>query len=334
MAILLTGGAGYIGSHCYYALSDTVGCEELVVLDDYSTGKRNLLPKAAICYKGSVGDAERLAEIFSGHSIDTVIHFAGSIIVSESVRKPGKYYRNNSFNSLVLLEACVRNNVKSFIFSSTASVYGNETGKPCDEDDPPSPENPYAASKLVTEGFLRDFHHAYGLNYTSLRYFNVAGADDRLRCGQVAQEATHLIRAACQAGLGIKDHIPIYGTDYSTPDGTCIRDYIHVTDLAASHVLVYKRLRSMSSQSVGETFNCGYGHGYSVKEVLDTFDQITGKTLHRIVCDRRPGDPESLVADPTKLMATTGWKPKINDLCKIVQSALDWEMKFSTKTDK
>jgi len=324
MGILLTGGAGYIGSHCWHLFSEQDGSTEIVVLDDYSTGNRMLLGEDATCWEGSVGDLAKLEEVFSIHEIDTVVHFAGSVVVSESVANPGKYYRNNTCNSMALMDFCSSRRVRNFIFSSTASVYGDGTGKPCSEQDPAQPGNPYASSKLMTEMMLADFARASGMNYAILRYFNVAGADALLRCGQTG-DATHLIRVACQAALGMRYHIPIFGTDYPTPDGTCVRDYIHVTDLAAAHLCVLRLLREQEPASFGEIYNCGYGHGYSVREVLHTLQEAACRSIRLVEEERRAGDPGSLVADPSRLKAATGWSPKFDSLETIIRSALAWE---------
>lgn len=324
MGVLLTGGAGYIGSHCWRALSEAEGAPEIVVLDDYSTGSRALLGEDATCIEGSVGDVAKLEEVFSAHEIDAVIHFAGSVVVPESVADPGKYYRNNTCGSMALMDFCSSRGVGSFIFSSTASVYGNGTGRPCSERDPALPGNPYAASKLMTEMMLADFARASGMNYAILRYFNVAGADALLRCGQIG-EATHLIRVACQAALGVRDHVPVFGTDYPTPDGTCVRDYIHVTDLAEAHLCVLRQLRGRERGSFGEIYNCGYGHGYSVREVLRALREVAGRSIRQVDAERRAGDPGSLVADPARLKAAAGWSPKLDSLETIIGSALAWE---------
>ncbi len=327
MAILLTGGAGYIGSNCFYAFVEEN--HDLIILDDLSTGNLSLLPKNVVFHQGNVGDATLLYKIFSNYSIDTVIHFAGSIVVSESVSNPGKYYRNNTSNSLTLLEACIANGIPNFIFSSTASVYGNRTKSVCLENDQLQPENPYASSKMMTEMILKNFHAAHGLNYIILRYFNVAGADPHMRSGQISRNATHLIKVICEVAIGKRSSVPIYGTNYDTKDGTCIRDYIHVTDLAMAHLEAYRFLRSRQEMSVGETFNCGYGHGYSVREVIETFERETRQNIAKTETNRREGDPVALIANSDKIRTLTNWKPTRDDLKQIVTSALKWEETLS-----
>lgn len=328
MAILLTGGAGYIGSHCFYALQ-SIG-EDIVVLDDLSEGKKELLPDDSIFYKGNVGDSQILNKIFQENTIDTVFHLAGSVDVFESVYNPKKYYDNNTNNSLNLLKSCLQHNVLNFIFSSTASVYGNNDKNMVSEEDTLSPENPYATSKMMTELMLKDFHKTYGLNYIIMRYFNVAGADSNLRTGQISKKATHLIKVACETAVGKREKISVFGTDYKTHDGTCIRDYIHVADLVDAHLCVLKYLRD--SDSIGEIFNCGYGKGFSVKEVLKAFENITQKSMNIQYDERRRGDAEALIANSQLLQKKTGWKPKFDNLDKIVSSALEWE-KFIIKKD-
>lgn len=320
--VLLTGGAGYIGSHCFYALVDA-GIP-VVILDNLSTGCRDLLPDNAIFYQGDADDEALLAHIFASHAIDTVMHFAGSVAVAESVENPAKYFENNTATSLRLLTSCITHGIKNFIFSSTASIYESASSEPITEQHPKLPLNPYASSKLMTEQMIEAFHHAYGLNYVILRYFNVAGADLMGRTGQLVTKgkATHLIKVACELATGKRDFLSIFGTDYDTPDGTCVRDYIHVSDLADAHV---QALRQFDQTPTRAVFNCGYGHGYSVRDVLNVLATLTEHPLRVVEGPRRAGDPEALVADASKLRRETGWQPRHDDLHTIVKSALDFE---------
>lgn len=320
MTILITGGAGYIGSHAVYEFLDAG--YDVAVADDLSTGSRDLLPPHVPFYQVNVGDQHAMGAIFRDHKIDTVLHFAGSIVVPESVENPLKYYQNNSAVSLSLLTQCVQNAVRNFIFSSTASVYGNNKDQLMREDTPTHPENPYASSKLITEMMLRDVANAHGINYAILRYFNVAGADPRGRTGQVKKDATHLIKVACQTALGLRENIHIFGEDYDTHDGTCIRDYIHVSDLANAHLLVYQK---MMGGRVNKIYNCGYGRGFSVREVIEAVEKVAGCSLNQLNAPRRAGDPAALIANSELLQKDTGWKPHLNDLELIIESALKWE---------
>lgn len=324
MTILITGGAGYIGSHAVYEFLDAG--YDVIVADDLSTGSRDLLPPHIQFYQVNVGDQNAMNAVFKAHNIDTVLHFAGSIVVPESVENPLKYYQNNSAVSLNLLTQCVQNGVRNFIFSSTASVYGNNKNQLMSEDTPTHPENPYASSKLITEMMLRDVSMAHGMNYAILRYFNVAGADPKGRTGQVKKDATHLIKVACQAALGLRSEIMIFGTDYDTHDGTCIRDYIHVSDLANAHLLVYQQMnQQMIGGSVNKIYNCGYGRGFSVREVVQAVEKVAGCTLNKIMAPRRAGDPAALIANSEQLQKDTGWRYHLNDLETIIDSALKWE---------
>ncbi len=320
MTILITGGAGYIGSHAVYEFLDAG--YDVIVADDLSTGSLGSLPPHVQFYQINVGDQNAMNAVFKTHKIDGVLHFAGSIVVPESVENPLKYYQNNSVVSLNLLTQCVQNGVKNFIFSSTASVYGNNKNQLMSEDTPTHPENPYASSKLITEMMLRDVSMAHGMNYAILRYFNVAGADPKGRTGQVKKDATHLIKVACQTALGLRPEIVIFGTDYDTHDGTCIRDYIHVSDLANAHLLVYQQ---MIKGSVNKIYNCGYGRGFSVREVAQAVEKVAGCTLNKIMAPRRAGDPAALIANSERLQKDTGWQPHLNDLGTIIDSALKWE---------
>ncbi len=320
MRILITGGAGYIGSHTVHTFLDAG--YQVVVVDNLSTGLHRLLPDKISFHEGNVGDKKFMEEVFSRYKIDTVLHFAGSIIVSESVENPLKYYENNTAVSLSLLQLCVQKKVRNFIFSSTAAVYGNNPQHVMREDSALYPASPYASSKLMTETMIRDVAAVTDLNFIILRYFNVAGADPEGRTGQVKRNATHLIKVACEAALGMRDHIDIYGTDYNTPDGTCIRDYIHVSDLAQAHLKAYEY---MKNGAVKKIFNCGYGVGFSVKEVIEAVEKVVGGQIKKNSVERRAGDPVSLIADPTALKNETGWSPKHNDLHAIISSAMQWE---------
>lgn len=320
MSILITGGAGYIGSHAVYEFSDNG--HDVIVVDNLSTGVRTLLPENIPFYEGDAGDQNLMGRVFSDHDIDAVLHFAGSIIVPESVENPLKYYQNNTCVSLNLLQSCIKHGVKNFIFSSTASVYGNNSLQLMKEEYPPQPENPYATSKLMTEMMIRDASAAHGLNFAILRYFNVAGADPKGRTGQVKENATHLIKVACETALGLRPGMNVYGTDYDTPDGTCIRDYIHVSDLANAHLRVYEH---MKKQPANKIYNCGYGQGYSVLEVIEAVETESKSVIKKTMTDRRAGDPVALIADSSLLRKDTGWKEKCNDLHLIIRSALAWE---------
>lgn len=320
MSILVTGGAGYIGSHMVWRLLD--GGEDVVVLDRLSTGFEWAVPREVELVTGDVGDAERLERVFADHDIEAVIHFAGSIVVPESVADPLAYYLNNTAKTRTLLEACVNAGMANFIFSSTAAVYGTPASVPVGEDAALMPESPYGMSKLMIEHMLRDVSVAHPLRYAALRYFNVAGADPAGRAGQSTQNATHLIKVATQAALGKRPYMDIYGTDYPTADGTCIRDYIHVTDLVEAHYLALEHLRSGSGNLVA---NCGYGRGYSVLDVVDAVKTASGNDfpVHRV--GRRPGDAVTIVADSKRLQETLQWTPRHDDLQEIVSHALAWE---------
>ncbi|MDT3687814.1 MAG: UDP-glucose 4-epimerase GalE [Pseudorhodoplanes sp.] len=323
MAVLVTGGAGYIGSHMVYALADAG--EDVVVLDNLSTGFRWALPDKVPLYEGDTGDATLALEIIARHDIDAIIHFAASIVVPDSVADPLGYYRNNTANTRTLIEAAVKGGVKHFIFSSTAAVYGNPETVPVAEDAPTMPMSPYGWSKLMTEIILRDTAHAHPLRYAVLRYFNVAGADPQLRTGQSTPAATHLIKVAVQTALGMRKKMDVFGTDYPTPDGTCIRDYIHVSDLVAAHSDALGYLRG-GGQSV--TLNCGYGRGFSVLEVIETVKKISGIDFRVELAPRRPGDPAQIVAASGRARDILGWTPRYDDLPTIVSHALAWEKKL------
>jgi UDP-glucose 4-epimerase len=320
MKILVTGGAGYIGSHAVKALGKAG--HQITVIDNLSTGH-----KAAVTFGeliiGDIGDEVLLDKIFSYHNFDAVMHFAGSIVVPESVENPLKYYQNNSLNSLKLISACLKHNVQQFIFSSTAAVYGMTDG-PVDENHSTNPINPYGQSKLMTEQMLRDVAFSSKLRYVALRYFNVSGADPEGKIGQSFPGATHLIKVACEVGTKKRDHIKIFGMDYPTQDGTCIRDYIHVTDLADAHV---KALDYLAAGGKSQVLNCGYGHGFSVKQVLNKFIEVTGEKIRIDEAPRRAGDPAIVTSIANKIRSELKWQPKYDNLSIIIKSAFEWEKK-------
>ena len=317
--MLVTGGAGYIGSHVVLALREAG--HSVIVLDDFSTGRREAIPNGVILVEGDAGDSGITAQLFERHRVEAVIHFAGSIVVPESVRRPLDYYRNNTCASRNLLASCVVQGVRHLVFSSTAAVYGSPARVPVTEDTPTAPINPYGASKLMTEWMLRDTAAAHSLTYAALRYFNVAGADPQGRVGQSTPFATHLIKVACEAAVGRRTHVELFGDDYDTPDGTCIRDYIHVSDLADAHV---KALEYLAAGRGNVVLNCGYGRGHSVREVLASVQRVAKPfEVRRAV--RRPGDAAILVADATRLRGTLQWEPRFGDLDAIVETALAWE---------
>ena len=321
--VLVTGGAGYIGSHAVLALIEAGW--PVAVIDDLSTGTRSVVPEAIAFYEGNIVDTQLLERIFSEQGTKAIMHFAGSIVVPESVEKPLDYYRNNTLASHALIGAAVKSGVKHILFSSTAAVYGAPDRVPVEEDDPKLPINPYGASKLMTERMLEDSAAAYPFNYGALRYFNVAGADPQGRTGQVGKGSTHLIKIACEAAVGKRDHVAVYGTDYPTPDGTCIRDYIHVSDLAAAHVAALVKLIERPNGNL--VLNCGYGKGLSVLEVLDAVDRANGAPVERRMEGRRAGDAPALVAGNKALLAALDWRPAYADIDVIVRDALNWERK-------
>jgi UDP-glucose 4-epimerase len=327
MRVLVTGGAGYIGSHVALALREAG--YPVVVIDDLSTGSTSLLPADTAFVRGDIGDERTIGGIIERHGIGAVMHFAGSIVVPESVRSPLEYYRNNTSASRTLIAACVRREIKHFVFSSTAAVYGAPAVVPIAEDAPLAPINPYGASKLMVEWMLRDAGAAHALTYVALRYFNVAGADPRGRAGQLSPKATHLLKVACETAVGRRGHIDVFGQDYETPDGTCIRDYIHVSDLADAHV---KALEYLAAGGQSRAFNCGYGRGYSVLEILEQVQKTAATRLDIRRAPRRPGDPAVLVADATRLRQSLGWKPCFDSLDAIVRTALEWEQRCAART--
>ncbi len=322
MKILVTGGAGYIGSHIVKALGEKGN--DIVVFDNLSYGH-----KWAVVYgtlvEGDLSDIGFLDSVFQKQRFDAVIHMAAFVVVDESIREPLKYYRNNLVNSLNLIETCLKYDITKFIFSSTAAVYGIPEKVPVTEDMPLQPINPYGASKVMVEQVLKDTGFSGNLKYVSLRYFNVAGADSMSRLGQARKDATHLITVSLRTALGKRSQLDIYGTDYPTPDGTCVRDYIHVDDLAEAHVRALEYLTSGGSSRI---FNCGYGHGFSVKEVIAEVKKVTGIDFPVRHVGRRSGDPPSLIADSSKLRKELGWTPKYDDLEYIVKTAWEWEKKL------
>lgn len=319
--VLVTGGAGYIGSHAVLALR--AAGRAAVVLDDLSTGDRKLVPADVPLIVGDIADGEQTASLLHDYHIGTVMHFAGSIIVPESVADPLKYYRNNTAASRSLIETCIKAGVGHFIFSSTAAIYGNPPTRIVTEQTPTAPVSPYGWSKLMTEQMLADVAAAHpAFRYIALRYFNVAGADPDGRAGQVTPNATHLIKLACETALGRREALNIFGSDYPTPDGTCIRDYIHVSDLADAHICALDHLEKGGDSLV---LNCGYGRGYSVRQVAEAVDRAAGKPLRKLEAPRRAGDPIELVADSTRLRDLLGWHPRLDDLDLIVRHALEWE---------
>lgn len=326
MTIFVTGGAGYIGSHVVLALLECG--EDVVVLDNLVTGFAWAVPDRATFIEGDVGDRELVARICTDYRIEALLHFAASTVVPESVTEPLKYYLNNTAQTANLFDVCSQNRVEHVVFSSTAAVYGGNSEKPVNEEVTLNPESPYARSKLMSEWILRDAAQARGFNCIALRYFNVAGADPDGRSGQSTANATHLIKVASQVALGMRPKLELYGDDYATRDGTCIRDYIHVSDLADAHITALNHLRAANTSGV---FNCGYGRGYSVKEVIKAVEAEWGAELPMTIAERRLGDPAAIVADSSKLRNELRWTPKYDDLAVIVRTAMAWEKRCLQK---
>ncbi len=324
--ILVTGGAGYIGSHVVRQLTDAG--QAVVVLDNLSTGFSDAVLGAELVI-GDTGDRELVSRVLEEHGVDTVLHFAAHTIVPESVENPLKYYGNNTCCTRNLLECCSAAGVKHFIFSSTAAVYGIPEGPECTEDSPLSPINPYGTSKLMSETMLRDLGKATDMRHVILRYFNVAGSDPEGRIGQSTEKATLLIKVAAEVAVGKREQLYVFGTDYPTPDGTGVRDYIHVDDLADAHI---KALDYLHQGGESVTLNCGYGHGYSVREVIDAVNRVNGTPIRVQEEERRAGDPPALIAKAEKVRTTLGWAPKYDDLDFIVRTSLDWERKLAAKS--
>ena len=323
MTVLVTGGAGYIGSHMVLALVEAG--ESVVVIDNLSTGFSAFLPQGVPLFIGDAGDENLVEGVIEQHGVESIIHFAGSVVVPDSMRDPLGYYRNNTFTTRNLLNAAVKRGVGRFIFSSTAAVYGNPEQVPVPETAPTRPLSPYGFSKLMSEIMLHDVASAHGMKYSVLRYFNVAGADPQARIGLATTGATHLLKVAVEAATGQRAKVDVYGTDYPTPDGSCIRDFIHVTDLVQAHRSALGYLRE-GGESV--TLNCGYGRGYSVLETIETVRRISGRNFAVQYSERRPGDIMTMVADADRIRAMLDWTPQYDDLGTIVTHALAWEEKL------
>ena len=320
MTVLVTGGAGYIGSHMVLELLDAG--EKVVVIDNLSTGFRWAVGPGATLVVGDIADTDLVKKTIQVHGVKAIIHFAGSIVVPESVADPLGYYLNNTVKSRGLIQAAVETGVKNFIFSSTAAVYGNPQENPVTENAAPAPMSPYGSSKLMTEIMLADTSFAHDFRYVALRYFNVAGADPKGRSGQSTPKATHLIKVACETALGKRMQMEVFGTDYPTHDGTCVRDYIHVKDLARAHMSALSHLRNGGKSNI---YNCGYSKGFSVHEVIAAVKRVSGKDFRVKLSPRRPGDPAAIVAASSKIRSELGWVPEHDDLDTIVAQALAWE---------
>jgi UDP-glucose 4-epimerase len=326
MTVLVTGGAGYIGSHMVHEFADAG--EPVVVLDNLSTGFRYLIPTSVPFVAGNTGDRALLNDLITRHAITAIVHFAASIVVPESVSDPLGYYSNNTMTTCTLLDVAIKTGVRHFIFSSSAAVYGTADEVPVRESAPTVPVSPYGMSKLMTEIILHDAAKAHGLKFVSLRYFNVAGADPKLRTGQASLAATHLIKVACETAVGKRAKMEIFGKDYPTPDGTCIRDYIHVTDLVQAHSSALAYLRNGGAST---TLNCGYGRGASVFEVVDAVRRVSGRDFPVEISGRRPGDPPALIANVDRIRATLPWRPQFQNLDTIVAHALAWEKQLASR---
>ena len=323
MTVLVTGGAGYIGSHTVLALAEAG--EDVVVIDDLSTGFSAYLPEGVPLFIGDAGDENLLEGVIAQHNIESIIHFAGSVVVPDSMRDPLGYYRNNFMTARNLLNVAVKRGINRFIFSSTAAVYGNPDQVPVPEHAPTRPLSPYGSSKLMTEIMLHDVAAAYGMQYVVLRYFNVAGADPQARIGLATAGATHLLKIAVEAATGQRAKIDVFGTDYPTQDGSCIRDFIHVTDLSQAHRSALAYLRNGGAST---TLNCGYGRGYSVLETIDAVRRVSGRSFAVQYAPRRPGDIMTMVADTSRIRGLLDWKPQYEDLETIAAHALAWEDKL------
>ena len=324
MTVLVTGGAGYIGSHTVLELTEAG--EEVVVIDDLSTGFSAHLPDSVPLFVGDAGDESLLDSVAAQHKIESIIHFAGSVVVPESIRDPLSYYRNNFMTTRNLLSAAVKRGINRFIFSSTAAVYGNPHQTPVPEDAPKRPLSPYGSSKLMSEIMLHDVAVAFGMQYVVLRYFNVAGADPQARIGSATVGATHLIKIALEAATGWRAKVDVFGTDYPTPDGSCVRDFIHVSDLSQAHLAVLAYLRRGGAST---TLNCGYGRGYSVLETINAVRKVSGRNFAVQYAPRRLGDITTMIADTSRIRSLLDWKPQYEDIETIAAHALAWEEKLS-----
>ncbi|KGF70200.1 UDP-glucose 4-epimerase [Hoeflea sp. BAL378] len=330
MTVLVTGGAGYIGSHMVWALLDAG--EEVVVIDRLSTGFEWAVAPEARLIRADIADTQTVAGIIRNHGVDAIVHFAGSISVPESIADPLGYYQNNTANSLALIRTAIENGVDKFVFSSTAAVYGSPVSDgPVSEAAPTLPESPYGLSKLMTERMLADAAAAHDFRYAALRYFNVSGADPQGRTGQSTRGAANLIKVATEAAMGKRDGIEVFGTDYPTRDGTCVRDFIHVSDLVAAHMNALTYLRAGGQSIIA---NCGYGRGYTVREVLDSVKRLSGRDFEIRIAARRPGDIVTSVADSSRARMVLDWTPKLDDLDQIVGSALAWERRLARTNQK